>query len=218
MLSLTSLLFIGITCCLLYLFYRVLPQPQGVNSIVITWVAMIGLIAACGFFQMKFGKLPALIFLFPCILAFVVFLIAKVDTRNTTLYNLLWFHVLRIPVEIGLFLLFKKKMLPIEMTFLDRNWDIVVGLSALLMLFWHKQTGMTISKKIMIGWNIMGILFLMHIVTVAILSTPTPIQQFGFTQPNVAVLQFPYIFLPAIIVPFVFSAHVWSLKKLKRMA
>lgn len=54
----------------------------------------------------------------------------------------------------------------------------------------------------------------MHIVVVAILSTQTPMQQFGFNQPNRAVLRFPYIYLPTVIVPFVAAAHGWSLKKL----
>jgi hypothetical protein len=38
-------------------------------------------------------------------------------------------------------------------------------------------------------------------------------QQMSFDQPNRAVLFFPYVFLPTIIVPIVLASHLFALYK-----
>jgi hypothetical protein len=57
---------------------------------------------------------------------------------------------------------------------------------------------------------------LVNIVLRAALSVPTPLQQFGLEQPNIAILYFPYVWLPGIVVPVVFAAHVASIRQLIR--
>jgi len=47
-----------------------------------------------------------------------------------------------------------------------------------------------------------------------ILSVPSRIQQFGFEQPNVAILYFPYAWLPALIVPMVIFTHLVPIRRL----
>jgi len=54
----------------------------------------------------------------------------------------------------------------------------------------------------------------LNIVINAILSVPTPIQQFAFDQPNIAILYFPFTWLPCFIVPAVLLSHIVSIKKL----
>ncbi|MEM9987092.1 MAG: hypothetical protein AAF804_18515, partial [Bacteroidota bacterium] len=51
-------------------------------------------------------------------------------------------------------------------------------------------------------------------VGIAILSAPLPFQQLAFEQPNVAVLRFPYVLLPGVVVPLVLLSHLLSLKYL----
>jgi hypothetical protein len=55
---------------------------------------------------------------------------------------------------------------------------------------------------------------LFNIVLTAILSAPLPIQQLAFEQPNIAVMYFPFVYLPGFIVPIVLFSHLVSLKKL----
>jgi hypothetical protein len=69
--------------------------------------------------------------------------------------------------------------------------------------------------KLLYFWNIAGVIFLSIIACIAILSAPLPLQQFAFEQPNIALLKFPYVFLPAFIVPLVFTSHFLMLKKRK---
>jgi hypothetical protein len=55
-----------------------------------------------------------------------------------------------------------------------------------------------------------------NIVTIAILSAPLPFQQMGFDQPNVGVFLFPFIWLPALIVPLVLFSHLVCIYQLVR--
>jgi hypothetical protein len=55
---------------------------------------------------------------------------------------------------------------------------------------------------------------LINIVSNAILSAPFPFQQFAFDQPNIAVLYFPFIWLPCCVVPLVLLSHLAAIRQL----
>jgi len=57
---------------------------------------------------------------------------------------------------------------------------------------------------------------LFNIVLTAILSAPLPIQQLAFEQPNIAVMYFPFVYLPGFIVPIVLFSHLVVISKLTR--
>jgi hypothetical protein len=94
------------------------------------------------------------------------------------------------------------------MTFSGWNFDILTGISAFLLLLYIVLTKRKLNSLFFLVWNIIGILFLLIIVSLAILSAPFPIQQFAFNQPNIAVLEFPYCFLPTCVVPIVLLSHL----------
>ncbi len=156
-----------------------------------------------------FGILPTII------LILSVFLTIKgrnlVDSLS--LENLLSIHFVRIPVEVVLYWLYLEKKIPELMTFEGRNWDIIIGFSAILIyiLNFRKQR---ITKKLLLVWNVIGLVFLFNIVGNALLSSPSPIQQFAFEQPNIAILYFPFSWLPTFIVPCVLFAHLASIRLL----
>lgn len=99
------------------------------------------------------------------------------------------------------------------MTFEGRNFDILAGLSAPVVAWfgYHKQK---LSKAALLGWNIICLGLLLNIVINAILSAPFPFQQFAFDQPDVAILHFPYTWLPGFIVPAVLLAHLVNIRLL----
>ena len=92
------------------------------------------------------------------------------------------------------------------------NFDIVMGISAVLLLFYIRVLGKQVSVIVMRAWNIIGLGFLGFIVVVALLSAPLPIQQLAFDQPNIAVSMFPFCWLPTCIVPIVFWTHVQGIR------
>ena len=124
-------------------------------------------------------------------------------------------HIVRIPVELCLYWLFVGRLVPQMMTFEGRNFDILSGILAPIVYFLAFRKGGT-NRGLLIAYNVLGLILLANIVTIAALSTKSPMQQLNFDAPNRGVLLFPYIWLPAIIVPIVLFAHLASLWKLVR--
>jgi hypothetical protein len=123
-----------------------------------------------------------------------------------------WLSIIRVPVEFVLLGLFLQQKVPQLMTFEGRNFDILSGITAPFIAYFMKK----LSKTVMLLWNLICLGLLLNIVINAILSVPGPIQQFAFDQPNVAVLYFPFVWLPAIIVPAVLLSHLSNIRQLVR--
>ena len=99
------------------------------------------------------------------------------------------------------------------MTFEGRNWDILAGLTAPIFgyyCFVKKQW----PKGIAIAWNIAGLALLANIVTIAVLSMPTPARIFMNEPANTIVAEFPFIWLPGILVTIAYCFHIFSLRQL----
>lgn len=123
-------------------------------------------------------------------------------------------HVLRFPIEITIHGWYLNQLVPREMTYEGWNFDIVSGLTALLILIWWFFRNP--PRQVMVAFNLMGLALLAIIVTTATLAVPTPFQLIGLDQPNLAILKFPNTLLPGILVPAVLTAHLLGLKKLLR--
>jgi hypothetical protein len=57
-------------------------------------------------------------------------------------------------------------------------------------------------------------LLLMNIVTIAVLSMPTPFRQFMNEPANEIVATFPFVYLPGVLVVLAFAFHAFSLRQL----
>lgn len=68
--------------------------------------------------------------------------------------------------------------------------------------------------KFLLAWNFIGIGLLANIVINAVLSVPSPFQKFAFNQPNIAVLYFPFNWLPGVVVPLVLLSHLVVIRQL----
>jgi len=181
------------------------------------WILLTGVLAAGGFYRylesippriIAFGALPSILFFLVSALVFRKSLTDRMSLRVLTLL-----HVVRVPVEIVLYWLFKNGLVPEEMTLSGWNLDILSGLTA-PMVYWMAFRRNGVQRALLLGWNIAAFLLLVTIVTISILGSKSPFQQFGFEQPNIAVTYFPFAWLPTIIVPIVFFAHVASFIRL----
>lgn len=61
-----------------------------------------------------------------------------------------------------------------------------------------------------------GLCLVSFILVNGVLSVETPFQQFAFGQPNRALAYFPFILLPAAIVPIVIFTHITDIIKIRR--
>lgn len=179
------------------------------------WMAALAVLSYQDFFK-NTDAIPPKIMLAPgfSLLLILVLFISKSGQKilnKMDLKTLTWLHVIRVPVELILYLLFLQKLVPQNMTFEGSNLDILSGISApvaAIMLFKNGR----IKRIGLLIWNMLCLLLLVNIVATAILSMPTNFQQFAFDQPNTAILQFPYVWLPGVVVPIVFLAHLAAIR------
>ncbi len=131
------------------------------------------------------------------------------------LKNLTYLNIVRIPVEIILFWLFLNKTIPELMTFEGQNFDILAGISAPIIAYFG-LTKTKLNRKTILIWNFICLGLLVNIVVNALFSAPSPIQKFAFDQPNIAILNFPFSWLPTFIVPIVLFGHLTSIRQLMK--
>ncbi|MEP6932147.1 MAG: hypothetical protein ABI850_19140 [Flavobacterium sp.] len=158
---------------------------------------------------MLFGILPTILT--------IIILFATQNGRqfidSLPLKKVTYLNVVRIPIELVLFWLFLNKAVPQLMTFEGRNFDILAGITAPFIAYFG-LTKYKLNSKIILIWNLICLLLLINIVVNALLSAPTPIQKFAFEQPNIAILNFPFSWLPTFIVPVVLFGHLTSIRQL----
>jgi hypothetical protein len=209
------LIFILNTIFSVWMLYKASNYSKSLILIILSWLALQAIVGLSGFYTVTTTIPPrfALLVFPPVVLIAVLFFTRKdiLDSFNVKILTLL--HVIRIPVEIGLYWLFMHRVVPGIMTFDGRNFDILCGLTAPL-VYYFGYIKNVLSRKILIAWNILCLLSLANIVITAVLSAPFPIQQFAFDQPNIALLYFPFVWLPCCIVPIVLLSHLVTIKRL----
>ncbi len=129
--------------------------------------------------------------------------------------GLIGFQVFRVPVEWVLFQLHRDGVVPVQMTFEGWNFDILSGSSAPLAA-WLATRG-AIGRRGLLVWNCAALALLANVVTIAILSAPTPLRAFANEPANTFVARFPWVWLPAFLVPAALFGHLAAFRKLARM-
>jgi len=125
--------------------------------------------------------------------------------------NLIRLQSFRVFVEILLWVLFVENLLPVQMTFEGRNFDVLSGLTAPLIAWLAARN--KISNTGILIWNVLCLCLLINIVGIAILSTPSPIRVFMNEPANTIVAYFPISWLPGFLVPLAYTLNLFSLRQ-----
>ncbi|HEY0654753.1 MAG TPA: hypothetical protein VGD65_16565 [Chryseosolibacter sp.] len=184
---------------------------------ILVWLLFVSIWSASGmmgkFENFPFNFAPVLIVPVLGILLLVLFSKGLSDIlAQIPAHQIIVMQNFRVFVEILLWLLFVEKMLPEQMTFEGRNFDILAGLTAPVvswLLYKNK-----VSRGVAIVWNLACLGLLINIVTIAVLSTPSPWRVFFEEPSNTVVTLFPISFLPGFLVPLAYTLHLFSLKQL----
>lgn len=185
---------------------------------VLGWALLVSFLAWIQFFA-EFSAIPPrfiIVLLVPLltILGLTIFSSDLAEIlRHVPPAHLVYIQSFRIVVELLIWLLFLQDLLPIQMTFEGYNFDVLTGLTAPIVAYFcfvKKQW----PRWVAIAWNFTGLVLVFTIITISVFSFPTPFRYFMNEPANRIVAQFPFVWLPAILVTIAYSMHFFSLKQL----
>ena len=179
----------------------------------LAWFAIVSSLSLSGVLK-DFSSMPPRMMIVLFIPLVTIILITRSDALGKIIskipaQNLIRLQVFRVVVEILLWMLFIQNLLPKQMTFEGRNFDVVAGATAPFIAYLFSK-----NKTLMIIWNFIGLGLLLNIVTIAVLSMPLPFRFFMNEPSNTIVSYFPIVLLPAFLVPLAYTLHFFSLKQL----
>lgn len=132
------------------------------------------------------------------------------------IFLLVGFHFFRLPLELLLFNWWEVGFVPIQITYIGDNLDIVTGILAIptATLIWRYKS----LRWPAWAFNIIGITLLFRIFVIIGLSNPTPLaSRFGgysVGQELLILEYFPYVWLPTIILPAALFTHIVLFRRL----
>lgn len=189
-----------------------------ITTALLFWLTLLAVLAYSGFF-LDFTTLPPKILLavLPMFILITYLLFSKSFSNKVLRFIpqkwLVYIQSFRIVMELFLWLGFIVGYIPFQMTFEGLNFDIIVGITALMAgsLFFKQRRYRRFEAII---WNISGLLLLINIVVISVISTPSPFRIFMNEPANTMIAYFPFIWIPGFIVPFALAMHLFSLKQL----
>ena len=214
-----SLVFGLTTIVTVWFFFMATKNSRATLLILLFWLILQAAIGLSGFYTVTNSMPPRFLLLILPPFLFIAGLF--VTTRGRKFLDsldakyLAILHSIRIPVELVLFWLFINSTVPKLMTFEGRNFDIISGLTAPL-IFYFGFVKHQIGRKIILLWNFICLGLLINIVIIAVLSAPFSFQKLAFDQPNIAILYFPFVWLPCCVVPLVLLSHLATMRQLMR--
>ena len=118
----------------------------------------------------------------------------------------------RLPLELAMHGMYERGIMPVQMSYSGRNFDILTGATAILVAA-AVASGRG-GRRLVGAWNVMGLALLANVVGVAILSMPR-FRYFGDDRLAVWVTYPPFVWLPAVMVLAALAGHLLIFRALR---
>jgi hypothetical protein len=192
--------------------------PPAVSGVLLAYLAVPGMLTAAGALD-RYTPLPApallvVLVLTLCTVAFVLSTPGARLAAGTSLGAIVALQAFRIPVELLLHRLHTEGVVPVQMTYLGRNFDILTGISGLLLGAWL-LSGRPVPRQVVLAWNVLGLALLANIVITAVLSTPVRFRRFLDQPPHTLPSTFPFVWLPSFLVQVALGSHLLVFRQLR---
>jgi hypothetical protein len=188
----------------------------GVDTV--AWMAVTWIAALSGILQEWNRVPPPMLFVIVGVFAIASILaFGRVGSRiaqHLPLWALVATQSFRLPLEIAMHALSERGIMPVQMSYSGRNFDIVTGATAIVVAVLVKM-GYG-GRWVVTVWNVIGLALLANVVTVAIASMPL-FQAFGPDRVVTFVTYPPFIWLPAVMVVAALAGHLVIFKALRRL-
>lgn len=162
------------------------------------WIALTGALAARG--ALHFEAPPTMLPVVPVVIALAVGIVLSPLGRRLAmslpLAALVGYQGFRVAVELLMHRAYSEGLMPVQMSYAGRNFDIVTGITAIAVGAWLAVRGNQASRRLVLAWNTLGAALLANILVVALLSAPTPMRAFFNEPANTWVTHAPWVWLP----------------------
>jgi hypothetical protein len=182
------------------------------------WMALTWLAAMSGILQLwdrtppPFAFIPLGVLIVSIILAF-----GRVGTRlaqHIPLWALVAIQGFRLPLELAMHALYERGIMPVQMSYSGRNFDVLTGATAIIVAMLVKWG--YAGRGLVAVWNVGGLALLANVVAVAIASTPL-FKYFGDDHLVTFVAYTPFVWLPAVMVVAALAGHLVIVRALRRL-
>lgn len=187
-----------------------------VSAAVLGWLILTALAAGSGILRRFDSTPPPFAALIVAVLVLGIGVpcssLGTLLVRGLPLWALVGSQVFRFPLELLMHRAYVEGMMPVQMSYSGWNYDVVTGISAGLFGLWLARGS---APRVIVGaWNVLGLLLLANIVTIAILSTPL-FRWFGDDRLNTFVAYPPFVWLPAVLVTAALMGHILVWRRLR---
>ena len=181
----------------------------GTAAALVVWLAVTAAFSGSGVLEAPGTPPPALFFMVGCNLFAILFAFSRAGTRlahGLPIFVLVGFHAFRLPLELVLHRWYAEGVLPIQMTYAGRNFDIVTGILGLVigLVLWRRGP----SRPLVWLFNLVGFALLVTVATIAVLSSPVPFRTFTNEPAVLLVLHFPYGWIIPMCVAPALAGHL----------
>lgn len=121
-------------------------------------------------------------------------------------------QALRLPLELVLHAWAEQGAMPVQMTFEGHNFDIVTGIAAVALGLYALRRSP--SRGLVLAVNVLGLVLLTAVATIAVLSTPTPLRAYE-GPPLLLAYHFPYGWIVPMCVAAALFAHLAAFRALR---
>lgn len=200
----------------IWLLYKAAGYSKPLLILISLWVILQSVLGVNGFYKINSTPPRFLLLALPPVLFLLIGLVVPKGRRfidGLDIKTLTILHIVRIPVEIVLYWLFLDKVVPGVMTFEGRNFDLLSGLSAPLLWYFGFAKG-GLNKGLLLIWNLVCLGLLFNIVTITMLTVAGKLGPVASGPSEFAMVYFPFLLLPACIVPIVLLSHLAAIRQL----
>ena len=99
------------------------------------------------------------------------------------------------------------------MTYYGRNFDILEGLTAVVLAIWLWHRGEKPLRFVVLMWNLMGLSLVTVVLVHGLLSIPYPSQVLHLSVPTFIIAYFPVVWLLTALVPIAYLLHLVSIRR-----
>jgi hypothetical protein len=182
------------------------------------WMALTWVAASSGILQ-QWDRTPPpfLLVILGTVVMSMILAFGGVGTRVAhyiPIWALVAIQSFRLPLELAMHALSQRGIMPTQMSYSGRNFDIVTGATAIVVATLVKQ-GYG-GRRLVALWNVLGLALLVNVVSVAIASMPL-LRLFGDDRVVTFVTYPPFVWLPAVMVLAALAGHLVIFRALRRL-